>query len=257
MLAFALSVVAAASPMKVAVTGVAFTGGDATEGQAYVDFFAQKLGDALGTDVTTPSQVAGVLGLERQKQLLGCADGQSQCLAELAGAMGVDFIVTGTMAKLDGAFTVSLKLVEVSSGRAKQSASTRAPNAESLSEWLDQTARAWGGAFNPVAPGPGVLPILLGGVSAGLAVTAGVLFGLSQVEAGRLRRHDDFMTGAQIVASAAFGQTTQTLGWVFGGLAVAGAVGTVLSIVLKAPSEAVSVWCTPDGGGLLVKGVLP
>lgn len=255
MFALALCALAATSPMKVAVTGVSFTGGDPTEGQAYIDFFAQKLGDALGTDVTTPSQVGAVLGLERQKQLLGCGGAQSECLAELAGAMGVDFIVSGTIAKLDGGFTVSLKLVDVTSGRATQSAATRTTDAASLSEWLEQTARAWG--RGAAAPGVGALPIVLGSVSAAFAITAGVLFGLSQVEAARLRRHDDFTAGSQIVASANFGQTTQTLAWVFGGLTVAGAVGTVLSIVLKAPGDAVSVWWSPDGGGLMVKGALP
>lgn len=257
MLALALGVVVAASPLKIAVTGVSVTGINPAEGQAFIDFFAQRFGDALGSDVVTPTQVAGVVGLERQKQMLGCSDASSSCLAELAGAMGVDFIVTGTMAKLDGGFTVSLKLIEVSSAKAKLSAATRVTGANALSDFLEQTARAWGRELKPGAPPLGPLPIVLGAVTAGLAITSGVFFGLSQAEAARLRRHDDFTASAQIASAASFGRTSQTLGWLFGGLTAAGVVGTVLAVVLGAPAGNVAFWSAPDGGGLIVRGELP
>jgi hypothetical protein len=37
-----------------------------------------------------------LLGLERQKQMLGCAEDSSNCLAELAGALGARFVLNGS-----------------------------------------------------------------------------------------------------------------------------------------------------------------
>src|SRR3712207_8464674 len=37
-------------------------------------------------DVIGPSEIRAVIGLERQKQLLGCSDESSDCLAEIGGA---------------------------------------------------------------------------------------------------------------------------------------------------------------------------
>ena len=62
------------------------------------DYLAGTVRDQ-GFEVTTPSQVSDVLSLERQRQLLGCSD--SGCLAELGGALGVDAIVSPSLAVLD------------------------------------------------------------------------------------------------------------------------------------------------------------
>lgn len=63
-----------------------------------------------GFTVITPSQIGAVLGLERQKQLLGCAE--SSCLAEIGGAMGVDFIVQGTVSIFSRSSALTLTLVD-------------------------------------------------------------------------------------------------------------------------------------------------
>jgi len=48
--------------------------------------------------VITNQEIDAMLGLEKQKQLMQC-DSQS-CMAELAGALGVDFVTSGQVGKL-------------------------------------------------------------------------------------------------------------------------------------------------------------
>jgi hypothetical protein len=60
-------------------------------------------------DVVTPGQIGAVLGIEKQRQLLGCAE--SSCLAELGGALGVDFIVMGSIAVLESDTVITLTAV--------------------------------------------------------------------------------------------------------------------------------------------------
>lgn len=76
-------------------------------------FYTEHFGSALvanGVRVTTPAQIQAVIGLERQKQLLGCAEGES-CIAELGNALGVDGIATATIALLDNSYRLNIKIV--------------------------------------------------------------------------------------------------------------------------------------------------
>ena len=63
-----------------------------------------------GFEVITPADIAAALGLERQRQLLGCSE--SSCLAELGGALGVDYVCRGTVSVLDQDSLISLSLIE-------------------------------------------------------------------------------------------------------------------------------------------------
>src|SRR4051812_28359915 len=50
--------------------------------------------------VVTSDALRSLLALERQKQLLGCSEGESTCMAEVADALGVQYLVTGTVTAL-------------------------------------------------------------------------------------------------------------------------------------------------------------
>jgi hypothetical protein len=78
-----------------------------------IDTINQFIAGALtdqGLEVITSHDITAALGVERQKQLLGCAE--SSCLAELGGAMGVDYIVYATIGVLDANTGVTLSLVD-------------------------------------------------------------------------------------------------------------------------------------------------
>jgi len=63
--------------------------------------------------VTGRSDVTVLLGLEAQKQAMGC-DADAACVAELAGALGVQFVISADVGRIDATRVVSLKVLEVS-----------------------------------------------------------------------------------------------------------------------------------------------
>lgn len=254
----ALAVVLAAAPLKVGVTGLSYAGLDPKEGDALIDFFADRLGSASGLNIVTQSQVSGLLGFERQRALLGCADAGIACMAELAGAMGIDLLLTGSLAKVDGGFTVSMKLVNVHTSVPRFSAATRVRNADALSSWFEGVASDWGRQLHSGSTSAiGVGTWLLGGAAVLLGAGAGIFFGLSQSEALRLRTPGSFTSAGALKSAAAWGDTSQTLGWVFVGLTSAAVVGAVLSVLIGRQVEPVTLWLTSDGAGVAVRGAFP
>ncbi len=111
----ALTVIVAATPVKVATTSWTVSGVDQPVGAAMLDRFATQLGATGAVKVTTRNDIEQALGLERQRQLLGCSDGG--CLAELAGALGVDAVLTGSVVRVGKQLTVTLRAVAASSGQ--------------------------------------------------------------------------------------------------------------------------------------------
>jgi len=57
------------------------------------------------------SDIASVLGWEANKQKLGC-DESSSCVAEIAGALGVDFVAALDVGRFGEVYILSLKILE-------------------------------------------------------------------------------------------------------------------------------------------------
>ena len=57
------------------------------------------------------SDIRGILSLEAEKQLMGCAS--DSCMAELAGALGADFLVNGTVSRIEGSVLLSLRMTDM------------------------------------------------------------------------------------------------------------------------------------------------
>jgi len=64
-----------------------------------------------GLDTIGRSDITSLLGFERERQLLGCSQDAS-CLAELGGALGVDYLLVGSVGRVGGLLRLDLKLVE-------------------------------------------------------------------------------------------------------------------------------------------------
>src|SRR5262249_1118110 len=64
--------------------------------------------------VTSKDDIRAMLSHEKERSLLGCED--ASCLAEIGGALGVEYLVTGTVAKLDKRTTIDLPLVNIRKG---------------------------------------------------------------------------------------------------------------------------------------------
>jgi TolB-like protein len=66
-------------------------------------------------EVITKQVVSDVLGLERQRQLLGCTE--SNCMAEIGAALGADFILSGQLGRLGTQFRFDLTLIDARRSR--------------------------------------------------------------------------------------------------------------------------------------------
>jgi len=145
---------------------------------------ASALTEAVATEVASKGyfevraskDIATMLGLERQRQLLGCSDEAGSCLAELAGALGAQFILSGSVAKLGEAFQLSLQTLD---SRKTQPLGRSVRIARSLEVLRSQipysVAEATG---TPAPPAPSrLLPYSLIGVG-GAAILAGGVWGL-------------------------------------------------------------------------------
>ncbi|MHB8876121.1 MAG: hypothetical protein ACYC8T_20720 [Myxococcaceae bacterium] len=103
------------------------------------DHFAQQL--ALGgIKVATATEIGALIGLERQKQLVGCSDDAASCLAELAGALGADGLITGSVARFGGTFQINIKIISARDGAALSVVSRTAKDEESALGMLTQAA---------------------------------------------------------------------------------------------------------------------
>lgn len=70
-----------------------------------------------GVEVVTQAQLKALLDHEAQKQLAGCSD--DACMAQLGEALGVDALVTGSLARVGTSWLVGLRSVEVKSGTSR------------------------------------------------------------------------------------------------------------------------------------------
>lgn len=77
--------------------------------QAMNEFLSGAIRDQ-GFDVISSADITAALGVERQRQLLGCSEGS--CMAEIGGALGASYLVHGTLAVLDQDSALTLSLVD-------------------------------------------------------------------------------------------------------------------------------------------------
>jgi TolB-like protein len=102
----------AAEPVRVAVLPLKAGPGVA---QGLADVIGESLSAEVqkrpGISVLTAKDMESRLQVERQKALLGCSE-EGACTAEIAGALGVDRIITGSLAKVGTSFILNLQLID-------------------------------------------------------------------------------------------------------------------------------------------------
>jgi hypothetical protein len=102
---------------RLAVLDLGASGASASLAAAVGGVVANEI-DRLGAfKVITADSIRAMLALEKQKEMLGCSADLS-CLAEIGGALGVDYLVSGRVVALGGAggtqtFTLDLTLSSV------------------------------------------------------------------------------------------------------------------------------------------------
>jgi hypothetical protein len=212
--------------------------------------------------VVSQRDVTTLLGLERQKQLLGCSDESQSCLAELSGALGARFVISGSIARLGEAWQLTLTTLDTTRtqplGRATRLARDLATLQAQL-PWAVAEATA-----TPMPPPPsrlvpyaliggGTAAILFGGVWGMVALSSESRLG-AELTAGR--------NGALLTQSRA--QYEDGAGAIARDKAIAlAAVGTGAALLglglwlnpAEVPGGAVAL--VPTGNGAAVVGVFP
>jgi TolB-like protein len=227
-----------------------------------VTFFADHLAAQLslaGLRVITQTEVVQSLALERQKQLLGCST--QSCLSEITDALGVDGLITGTVAKVGKRLALTLKIVASNSGRVLALYDSTVDSEAELVDLLTAQAphlaeevRVAVQGKPPPAPGARRLwwlPTALGGAA---LVAGSTLTGLSWSRYAALNAKDTATVGSDPVAYAGTGQTFQVAGLITASVGVAALLSGLLIFAL-APTDppALSLSVGPGGASLFVR----
>ncbi len=69
-----------------------------------------------GFDVISQADVSAMLGFEKQKKMLGCSE-DSSCLAEIGGALGADYVLSGQVGLIGSRHHLSFQLLEARRAR--------------------------------------------------------------------------------------------------------------------------------------------
>lgn len=234
------------------------------------EFYADHLAQALrreGFKVVTASELTALLSLERQKQLLGCAEDAAACVAELGAAMGCDGVLLVNLAKLEDLYRGNLKIVGTQQNNIVSEVSVEATGQKALLRELDEGAKRLAGGI-PHAARPEVTAVTA--VSSGvrqywwIPAAVGVVGGavgtvgfVSSSEQHRLLKTELAESGvtSEAYAVANRGKAMQTMGWVGMGVAAAGIVG-LGAILLFGKESPVAVAVGPAGATLTLKANL-
>lgn len=232
---------APAKELKIAAPGLAMTGVDAALSAPLTD---QLLQPFAPIGVITPRDVAAIVGLDRQKELLGCT-GAGQCLVELGNALGVQGVLLGDVVKLGGTYQVNARIIEPLQGKLVAQASQRVTREDELFDALtrvgldlrEQFYRANGVTEPPPAPvtltattppppsasGTGRrLPFVLLGLGGAVTIAGGILVAVSESSYIRLTsagQQTVAVSDARVIAES--GKAMQTASWVLLGVGAA------------------------------------
>ena len=234
--------------------------------EAIAGQLAQQLAVQPGLKVTTPEEISSLLGLDRQKQLLGCT--AETCTAELAGALGVDVVILSSVSFAGSSYLLNVKAIGAKDASQLAVISQRVASIDALLDAMNLAARqialelhqalrpndAVAVVATPVVGERSTKAWIPGVVGGALMLGGGVLYGLSRLEEARVRAGDP----ADVDATIAAGKTEQGVGvalFVTGAAAVAGAA--LWALVFAGSPVQATVGLTPHSAGVVVVGRFP
>jgi TolB-like protein len=124
--------------IRIAVLDVQLTGGgDRKTVEGLSALLASEVARRPALTVVAGSDLRALVGFERQKQLLGCTEGS--CLTEIAGALGVSYLVSTEASKVGSTWLLSLALLDAGKAVALKRLTRRAASDDAL---VDEAVRA-------------------------------------------------------------------------------------------------------------------
>lgn len=250
----------AAAPSRPSVVVVGLQAVDMPEKKvgAFAELFADELANSTpAIQVTSSQALASLLGLERQRQLVGCTSDAS-CVAEIVGALAPAAIISGSIVRVGGRVSVSVRVFAGNDGRLLYGQQALVDGEDGALAWLkDEAHRAgekivdqFGGATSaaPATRAWGIASTVIAGVGA----VSAVVFFLLAASTNQAFLDSANLTDARTVAVT--GLTFQTTAWVSVGVAAAGAVAATVLFAASPSAPRVSFFVTPSGGALTFGG---
>lgn len=263
-----LLVVAAPQPARPRLAVLALKSvGDVNPGfaEAMTEAISAEIGARQFFDPISSAEITTLLGMERQKQLLGCGEEAASCMTEIAAALGAPYVLSGSLTRLEGIFQLNLQVLDSQRGRTVARSTKIARDFEGLRSLIPYAVAEASGTPLPTPPSK-VLPVslLIGG---GLGIAAGGVLGLLALNEesavrGELASDDTNPTVVLAPTERFRGRLEQTalqrtlaLTCLLSGAALVG-----LGIVLfppDAPQPGVRVSLMPTLGGAAIGGTFP
>lgn len=134
------------------------TNADPETARLITDLVAVSLGRTRAFQVLTSEDVRSVVALEAEKHAMGCDD--ASCLAEIAGAMGADYVVHGSVGALGDLFVVNLNLFDSQQAKSVGRESAQVRDRAELPAAIDEMTRVLvrelvpEGTFDAAEPAP-------------------------------------------------------------------------------------------------------
>lgn len=244
---------------------------EVTPGGGIDPTIANALGDAITLEVqkrgyftaTSMGELRTMLGVERQRQLMGCSDASAaSCMAELADAIGARFVLSGSLTRLGDAYQLSLQTIDTNKAQPIGRSVRIATDPSAL---IDQVPFAVAEATATALPPPPskVLPyaMIIGG---GVLALGGGVIGLntltrdlavqselnsSDANMALLRPLAEYNKDARDVRIQ---KTTSVITFVVGLALIAGGV-----FLMPSSTSGTSATLVPSADGFAVVGVFP
>jgi TolB-like protein len=174
------------------------------------------------------SDIASMIGFDQQKKVLGCTD-DSNCLAEIGGALGVDYVMVGSLGRLGALYRVDLKIVDTKKARVL---GRFGESVEGNEEKLVATVQR--GVRNLLTPLLGDLP-----VPGAVAVATAAKPASASAQAPATAAKQAPAAATATAPASKDGWSRSTWGWTLGGsgVAVAG-LGVVFGLQAKSAYDA-------------------
>lgn len=127
-----LSLAAPDAQPKIVVPKVTVYGVRADTADVVTELLLEALLNRHGVRALGPSDMKDMLDAEQQKMMLGCD--KESCMAEIAGAMGAERLIAGSVGLLGAMHVVTLKLIDTKSAQVTSRASRRFNKIEEVPE---------------------------------------------------------------------------------------------------------------------------
>ncbi|MDF1564558.1 MAG: hypothetical protein P1V51_16050 [Deltaproteobacteria bacterium] len=140
----------ASEPRQIAYLGMLRTNGvEPADAETISGILQTHLGQGGKNKVIGPSDIQAMLGLEGQKQLLGC-ESDTSCLAELGGALGARHAAYADLSRLGSTIVFNLVLLDVENTQVVSRLSRTVKLEDTLEPVLDLLEEAANELFRPL-----------------------------------------------------------------------------------------------------------